>query len=185
MSSTNRGGQRIANDVYNTPQTLAEACLGVISGAPSTIWEPNAGAGSFVRAARNRWPFARVFASDIDSAAVGLRDAHAHIATDALTYRPRLQIDMVVGNPPFATAQEHIEHAYSIADTVGFILRLNMLEGKGRIKFWEKYRPSEVYVLSERPSFTSNGKTDSIAYAWYIWYRHDPTPTKLYWLSWR
>ena len=29
--------------------------------------------------------------------------------------------------------------------------------------------PPDLYVLPNRPSFTKNGNTDSIEYAWFVW----------------
>jgi len=51
------------------------------------------------------------------------------------------------------------------------LLRLAFLESKKRKPFWDKHPVTQLYVLSERPSFTNKG-TDATAYAWFIWSKH-------------
>lgn len=76
----------------------------------------------------------------------------------------------VITNPPFSLAELFIRHARKIAPnaTLIFLLRLAFLESQKRIKFWQEFPLSELYILSKRPSFTGFG-TDSCAYAWFVW----------------
>jgi hypothetical protein len=88
----------------------------------------------------------------------------------------------VIGTPPYRQAQEHVERAIGIATAdrtmpggVAFLLRLAFLEGQGRAEFWRKHPPTEVHVLTRRPSFTG-GKTDSCAYAFFVWHGGERQP---------
>ena len=37
-----------------------------------------------------------------------------------------------------------------------------------RFEFWKRHKPSALFILSDRPSFTGQG-TDSSVYAWVVW----------------
>jgi len=89
---------------------------------------------------------------------------------DFLTFAPSKEYKTIITNPPYSIAQEIVEHCFEIAPDAEIImlLRLAFLESKKRKEFWQKYPLSELYVLSERPSFTGKG-TDSTAYAWMVW----------------
>ena len=82
------------------------------------------------------------------------------------------EYDMIVSNPPYKLAQEFCEKAISdVKDGwyVIFLLRLNFLESQKRLGFFTKYPPKFIYVHSKRISFTEDGKTDSCAYAHFVW----------------
>ena len=82
------------------------------------------------------------------------------------------EYDMIVSNPPYKLAQEFCEKAISdVRDGwyVIFLLRLNFLESKKRLGFFTKHPPKFIYVHSKRISFTEDGKTDSCAYAHFVW----------------
>lgn len=80
-------------------------------------------------------------------------------------------IDCVVTNPPFSLAQEFIETCrknYPNAD-IAMLLPLSFLGSAKRNQFWKDYTPNTIKILSDRPSFTNDGKTDSSVYGWFIW----------------
>lgn len=188
MSSTNRGGERIALDAYYTPDTVARACIGTIQGLlRARCWEPHAGGGAFVRALIHRG--AMVTASDINPDAAGIADSglSASFVGDFLAYpatddnRP----EWIFGNTPFTEAERHVRHALAHATVgVGFLLRLAFLETQARAPFWREHPCAEVYVLTARPSFT-DGATDSCAYGWFIWRKGHIGPTILRHLNWK
>jgi hypothetical protein len=60
-----------------------------------------------------------------------------------------------------------VEHCLELSSNVAMLLRLNFLASKKRNPFMREHCPN-VYVLSDRPSFTGKG-TDSIEYAWFVW----------------
>ncbi|MEO6575502.1 MAG: hypothetical protein ABIP89_16760, partial [Polyangiaceae bacterium] len=81
-----------------------------------------------------------------------------------------LDLGLVISNPPFSLAQAFVQKSLDLAKptraTVAVLLRLAFLESKKRAKFHAD-NPSDVFVLTERPSFTGDGKSDSCAYAWF------------------
>jgi len=81
---------------------------------------------------------------------------------------PAGMFDVVLTNPPFMLAQEVLEKSLKLAKVVALLLRLNYLESEKRASFLRDFVP-DVYVLPNRPSFIGGGRTDSIAYAWFVW----------------
>ncbi len=49
------------------------------------------------------------------------------------------------------------------------LLRTAFLESKKRYDFWQKHPLNGLYVLSQRPSFLGNGKSDATSYSWFVW----------------
>lgn len=184
MSATGRTradgtkSERIEADAYLTAPDLAYACAALLEVAPGMrALEPSAGEGSFVQ---------------------GLHRAHGLVATavdrrravqaslkrclgDELEVPTRITrfedivepetFDLVLGNPPYKKAQEHIEHAMYLLrpmGILGFLLRLNFLSSKGRFSFFQRLPPWRVYVLVDRPDFTGEGG-DATEYAFFVW----------------
>lgn len=178
MSSTRRGSTRDQLDRYYTPDKLAESCVNVLPFELTNtgkVAEPSVGGGAFLRAVRKRWPGASVDGYDVDPDAKGQHDCTRFFCLDwpqaTDTY------DLILGNPPYFAAQEHIEHAWTrLAENghIAMLLRLAFTEGKVRKPFWKKFGPTlrSLHVLAERPSFTTKG-TDSAAYGWFVWGKTD------------
>lgn len=164
MTATEIASKRRPLDAYMTPDDLAEALVGLLPIGPHhAVLEPHAGGGAFVRALTVR--ARHVLAVDIDpDAAVPL-----HHVGDFLAYEPNLALDYVVGNPPFRGFELHVEHALTLAPNVAFLLRLAVMESRGRVDLWRRWPLRKVWVLAERPSFTGGG-TDSAAYGWF-WFQ--------------
>lgn len=91
--------------------------------------------------------------------------------------QPAISIQtLVIANPPFSQFEEFLDYAMKLADrnlntSVMFLLRLNALGAQKRYDFWRGHRRPALRVLSQRPSFTGDGHTDSTEYAWYLWRR--------------
>lgn len=86
----------------------------------------------------------------------------------------------IVTNPPFKLANKFIHHALEHASKkVAFLMRLNVLESKGRKKLFTQYPFARLYVHSERIPFQAKtGSSNAIAFAWYVWdfsYKGKPT----------
>lgn len=77
--------------------------------------------------------------------------------------------NFVITNPPFTQAFEFCVHARKYSDNTLLLLRLNFLASKKRAAWWRENEPTALLVLTHRPSFTGNGKTDSTDYAWFYW----------------
>lgn len=191
MSATNRGAVRIDGDRYYTSIETARACVATLDLSDpmemSRAIEPSVGRGAFVRALREARPGRfHVTGIDIDPGAEGLALADCGIEQDWLAYKPDVAPDLVLGNPPYQHAEAHLAHALAVVrhgGTVAFLLRLAFLESAKRAAFWRTAPLRKVYVLSERPSFTSDGKTDSAAYAWYIFERGYQGKARLGWVG--
>jgi SAM-dependent methyltransferase len=89
----------------------------------------------------------------------------------------RVDADIVIGNPPYSQAAEWVRYFTSLRqggrpNTVAFLLRLNFLgSAKKRLDILQGPMTPDVYVLSKRPSFTGDGKTDATEYGWFVWPR--------------
>ena len=139
------------------------------------VLEPSCGVGAFVQAARDVLDARSITARDVV-------DYSAEPAMDFVTVdflktsfedfnRGENRYDLVIGNPPYKCAEDHVRRGLSllrVGGTLAFLLRLSFAESKERIEFWRAYPAAHVYVLSERPSFTGGG-TDSSAYAFFVW----------------
>lgn len=106
-------------------------------------------------------------------------DSLANIKGDYLHMNCKNKYDVIITNPPFNIALDIIKKALDDIKYGGYIimlLRLNFLEGKNRKEFWDDNMAERIYVHHSRMSFTDDGKTDSCAYATYVWkkgYTHD------------
>lgn len=156
MSSTNRGAERKPQDMYPTPATAIDALLNVMK-FPHWIsfHEPCRGKGAI-------YDRMRVLHRSYCEITEGI---------DYLTHTPTLSYDLIITNPPFSLALEFLQKSLQEATTVVYLLRLNFLGSQKRRPFWQANRPSHVLVLSSRPCFTGDGKTDSIEYSWFCWDR--------------
>lgn len=141
---------------WYTPEPLAAAIVDGLLGwndeAPRTVVEPSVGGGAFARAVRRRWPSSLLIGIDADPEAAGLAicdrrhvDDWPRWARGVLGERGAL----VVGNPPFKGAIEHVAAAQQVCGVVAFILPLAYLGGA-------KWRPlrdrlASVQVIDGRP----------------------------------
>ncbi len=76
--------------------------------------------------------------------------------------------DIIITNPPFRLALEFLQKSLKEADVCIYLLRLGFLESIKRREFHKQNPPTNLIVLSERPSFVAGG-TDKTAYAWYVY----------------
>lgn len=155
---------RIANDAYFTPETLAdEICrrLKPITGGCDRILEPNAGSGAFIAAACRTWPSAAVHGEDIEGEYETLKPWDG-------------EFDLILGNPPFNLAEQQVRASILRLRSVGhlaFILRLSFLAGQRRLALYEKHPLRYLIPITPRPSFTPDGKTDASEYGVFVWER--------------
>jgi predicted RNA methylase len=136
------------------------------------VLEPGAGRGAIVRellASAGRKP-GRIDAIELDhERASALRETGVDVfCEDFLAPSDRGSYSLAIMNPPYALAMPFIEAAVACSDTVCALLRLGFLASQKRA-CWHRAHPCDVYVLPRRPSFTTDGKTDSADYAWMIW----------------
>jgi hypothetical protein len=183
--------RRRESDYYPTPLELADRIVATVGIAPvATILEPSAGSGSFVRACQRRWPSAAVTAVEPSSRHWGeLIELRCTVGQQSLEeyvhYWGRARYDLIIGNPPYSLAEEHVRMCLGMLQPWGrlvFLLRLAFVESQKRVPLWRDHKPTRVIVLPERPSFTANGKTDSAAYAVFEWGAEGAKRTEMEWL---
>lgn len=189
-----RGGKRRESDYYPTPDDVADRVVALCSGhaVSGDVLEPSAGSGAFIRAVRKWMPSARVTAVEPDQN----RWPALHAEGDALRLYPFAletlsdsvpdeRWDLIIGNPPYSLAEQHVRLCLSLLAPAGrlvFLLRLSFLESTKRAALFREKPLSDVYVFSKRPSFTNDGKTDSAAYAVFVWTDGHRDAPKLHWI---
>lgn len=185
--SARRAPPRDALDRYYTPDALAHTLVAALSGInPEVVVEPSVGDGAFARAVRARWPSAYILGVDKAPTTRAAECVDDLITDDwpAFAAEP-FAVDLVVGNPPYRDAEKHITAALALRPKcAAFLLRLGFLAGAKRAGFWRENPPSEVHVLSKRPSFTGDGRTDGSEYGWFVWDdMPSHTPPELCWIE--
>lgn len=146
-------GERRENDVYETPEWAVQALLDLIPINPLwTYMEPCRASGRFYR----HMP--------LGSAWGEIREG-----VDYLKTKYPNRVDCIITNPPYLLAQAFVTKALEESDVVIMLLRLGFLESQTRNEWWQKNKPTSLLVLSQRPSFTEDGKTDGAGYAYFVW----------------
>lgn len=155
------------HDFFPTPAPVVRAFIdGPGRDLPDGLWcEPAVGNGDIVRAVGHRKAWVTYDIRDVPDPGVDLHWPGVNFLKEDL--EPN-SFDVLVTNPPFRRAEEFVRKALSCATHVVMLLRLAFLETRRREALHAEC-PSDVYVLSRRPSFTANGATDSCAYAWFWW----------------
>ena len=161
MSSAKPVAERAANDFYPTPAWVTQLLLNRLSFRDDDVFlEPAAGAMdiyNLVPLPEERKKFAEL-SSGIN-----------YLTTDK-----DLKADVIITNPPFSLFEAFIHTAIhrdlSPTGTMAMLLRVNALGGNLRREFWRIYRPTNMLVITPRPSFDGAG-TDSCEYAWFVWDR--------------
>jgi len=169
MSSTNRGRERQQDDFYQTPHWATEVLIDNLklrNRLEEPILEPSVGMGN-IKEVLNNYGYNDITGIDINE------EFNPDIVADYLSWNPDRKYCTIITNPPYSQALEFIKKSLN-DNPYGlnvFLLRLNFLESRARYEFWKTNMPSDIYVLAERPKFYLN-KTDSIAYAWFVWEPH-------------
>ena len=181
-------------DVYLTPPWCVDRLLeawvpaSAIADGCSTCLEPCVGTGNIVRAFNRQYQKARWNVFDIDLAPSKLREAcsgikdmwHGDFICEEGDAGPSYydltdHVGLVLTNPPFTLAQQFIRHARHWCPNADlmFLLRLGFLAAEKRAKFYAEMGTPDIYVLPNRPSFTGDGRTDGVDYAWFHWKAHE------------
>ena len=179
MSATKRNNVRLPDDFYQTSPWIVHRLLEAVD-LPVGAWlEPAVGHGAIVRAVNQ---FHERTGFKVDWWGADIRKAVRGEVSDVIDStqlyagldftRPSMldtgEFDVIISNPPFSLAMEFIERSLQLADHVAMLLRLNFLGSATRAAFFRANMP-DVYVLPNRPSFTSDGRTDATEYAWAVW----------------
>jgi len=182
MSQRESGYERKERDLYETPEWVTLALKPHLNGI-TTVWEPAAGGGKMVTAL-TKMGF-EVEASDI-------ADGVDFLKCDKTGY------DAVITNPPYALAQEFIEHALDLshgtemrrrANLVAMLLRTDYDHAKTRAHLFANCKTfAKKIVLTKRIVWfeAAEGKNaaPSFNHAWYIWdWQHEGDPVLKYHLA--
>jgi len=163
---------RKANDNYPSESAMVSHLLDkeVLSG---TVLEPCAGAGNF--ASPLRAAGLDVITNDIDKK---YQCDYHYNALSTTLWRVAL-CDWVVTNPPYDAKTLYrilnLSFRYS-RKGVAMLLRLTanepVIKRGSRGKLLQRYADNLRYLMTfsaPRPSFTGDGKTDSVTTAWFVW----------------
>ena len=201
MSSTNRGAARQEFDYYVTDpdevrrflrawqedehglqgvKRVLDPCAG--GNTKEVQWEYKPGVVLTVPPTEPTYPTVlREFFSGTAVRSMDVRDdAPVDFCGDFLAAEDmsRLNVDLVISNPPFALALEFIQRALEIVRPgawVVMLLRLNFFGSQKRKPFFEQHMPERVYIHNKRMSFTPDGKADSVEYMHAVWRKgHHP-----------
>lgn len=94
-----------------------------------------------------------------------IKEGKDYLAKHRLT-----DVDIIITNPPFNQALDFLQKSLREAHTVIYLLRLSFLASQTRKAFWQSHKPTHIFILTKRPSFTGNG-TDNTDYMWCCWDR--------------
>jgi len=130
-----------------------------------TFLEPCAGSGAISMKMGGR-----VIQCEIRDSAEGILENWGKVYIGDFLKMPNFEeVDFIITNPPFSLAKEFIDKCLEYQCPVIMLLRLNFLGSQNRHEWWQDKIPSDLLILSKRPSFTGDGKTDGCEYAWFVW----------------
>lgn len=151
---------------------------------PVTILDPCCGEGSILDTAA-KWLAANAGDLEVRPIGIELDPMHAARARSRLGNAAKIECadalavnttwpsaDLILMNPPFSLAMPFVARAVvtmaKSKGTAAVLLRLAWMASRKRAEFHRVWAP-DAYVLSQRPSFTGDGKTDNSEYAWFVY----------------
>ena len=189
--------ERRPNDFYPTPYPFAKEALSHLAylPTPGIVIDPGAGDGVWGEAVRQTWPTSTRWEKSPYIVGYEIRDEPVNSKYVAWTYNDWVigdfleqklpdTIDLVVGNPPYNIAEKIFWKSMDALRSGGWMalmLSLRFLSSARRLKIWEAHPPRKVIVCANRPSFTGDGKTNAMLYAFYYWEKGYSGPTTLDW----
>ena len=178
---------RTPHDAYYTNVKVTEALLKRFQfPTEDVILEPCCGAGNISDTLKGHGH--TVIATDLyqpnQSIPSGIIKTFDATSQDYWDYFDGL-VDWVVTNPPFTFASSILPKAFTTAKKgVVMLLRLSYLEpAKDRAEWLQQHPLYDLMVLNPRPSFTDDGKCDSVTTAWFVWLKEDTTHTKITYIN--
>ncbi len=187
------GYARAADDWYVEPQWCVEQLADAIDFERRTlIWDPCCGRGTIPAAFRVKGYIAA--GSDIvDRGCEHFLGVHDVLAESYPVSLVECSDVAAVTNPPFKIAEAIARHLLSKPlRRVAILQQLSFLASRGRQALFTDYPPSDVLVLSQRPSMPPGhmiadmgdrafrgGTTD---FCWIVWTRPHDRETRTRWL---
>ncbi len=192
------GGERRANDFYETPLAFAATTMYSIpcdSTVVQTALDPGAGRGVWGQALRRFNPTVHITGIDIQHPSDLIDDPELFAETydewhmtDYVEWETDKKYNLIFGNPPFNLVHEFVDKSLGLLAPKGqlvFLMRLAMLESQKRYKTWWTHSPiRKVMVSPRRISFTGDGKSDDTAYAVFVWQEGFEGKPQLDWMWW-
>ncbi|MEO0600371.1 MAG: ParB N-terminal domain-containing protein [Myxococcota bacterium] len=170
-------------DAYYTPQLHADACvrwLGERFKSPRRVLEPAVGDGAWARAARERWPDARIYGLDVDAGARGLNDSALtkSMCGDFMALHgedpAERHYDFIIGNPPYKPdlLLPWLARSLKMGHVVAYLLRETITGTDTRLSWWREHRPAYICKVVPRPKWEGPGArptsdfADSVLIVW-------------------
>jgi len=173
MSQRDSGYERKERDLYETPKWVTASLINGHLRKFEKVWEPACGSGKIVEALGILE--SEIMATDIDK------------GEDFLSYfRAPDGVDAIITNPPYALAQEFIQHALALMEPdgcVAMLLRTDFDHAKTRQHLFGQHPAfSKKLVLTKRIKWFEDSKGQpSFNHAWFIWdHQHQGAPTLAY-----
>lgn len=173
---------RREGDFYPTPQVAVIDLLNELDPLlpqtngpfPILVVDPAAGRGGLLDAVDIVLPRCSTLGVENNASTVEyIRKAHNCIEADFLSLGSLAsQTALYLSNPPYSLAQEFVSKMLrerSSGTIVACLLRLGFFASARRADWWRENPVAAIRILSNRPSFTGDGKTDNSDYAWFIW----------------
>lgn len=91
--------------------------------------------------------------------------------------------DWIISNPPYNQANRIVSNALLHCNKVAMLLRLSFLEPtRDRYNLLNENILRYLIIIGQpRPSFTGDGKTDSVTHAWFVWDKNYTGQTNVIW----
>lgn len=180
MSSTTLPRNQRREDFYRTPSWATRAILPVLRRAlggaqPRLIVDAGCGDGAIALEVERAFPGVDVLGIESNAGRVAEARARGLLVHETDYTRVRYaSVDVVVSNPPYSDGQalEWVRRSQElVAEQRGvccFLLPLGWLSSMSRAA-WHRANRCDLHVLPKRPSFTGDGKADSVDYGWMLW----------------
>jgi predicted RNA methylase len=167
------------NEQHFTPIDIVREVLklNILRGATSLL-EPCAGKGNIIRAARAFGFDWHITAIEIDKT---LEDSIWESSAERIIMKSFFDSDIhpdklgtfdaVIINPPYSNLDNFLEKAFSFLNYGGkmaALLRTSHLAGVKRGRFFAKFQPTSVHVLSQRVPFEGSKSVDIGGYCWLL-----------------
>jgi hypothetical protein len=187
---------RAAQDWYVEPRWCVEAladALPLVEG--SYVWDPCCGGGTIPAVFAERIGQNRVIATDIvDRGYQRFAQKWDVLQSGApFAVKAGMRINAIL-NPPFKQAEAIVRKLLPLVDyRVAILQQLPFLASRGRAKLFAEFPPSDILILSQRPSMPpghlvaemgerafKGGTTD---FCWIVWTRPHDRETRVRWLE--
>ena len=168
--------ERAKQDYYATHPSAIDY-LFEVEDFSSDIWECACGGGHLSKRMEQRGK--NVWSTDLIDRGFGETPIDFLAVNRGLFNQKELAFNGdIITNPPYKLADKFVEKAMKLVDEgkkVAFFLKLTFLEGKSRVKLFEKHPPKNIWVFSFRTPVARNGeeemfeKSSAVCYAWFVW----------------